>query len=298
MADTYSNYMSQISQARSDVGQRIAGLPQFETDLRTEVYGKEQAVPALREQISSKIRGLYDADKRNADVYANRQSPMYMRDPYAREKYISGQHQQELGSLQGLQNMLAGRQDQIGGAIEKGLQIYQAGVDAAKFQHSSLLDELNAGIAVQKARSSGTSTPKYKYSELVRQLMADPNTDISQYKNLRTDENFLQYLEANPEADYKAASTYLPDLVAYPAPPSELTAYQQLGLGQEQSLQQGLANVVNLIKGTSQEDIEKQKITMADIYSIVNKQNPAILLDPQARQIIESTANSKGIFDY
>ena len=298
MADTYGNYMAQISQARTDVGQRIAGLPQFETDLREEVYGKEQAIPSLRGQISDKIQGLYDADKRNADVYANRQSPMYMRDPYEREKYISGQHKQELGSLQGLQDLLAGRQDKLGSAIEKGLQIYQAGVDASKFQHSSLLDELNASISIQKARSSGAGTASVgKYSDWALGVMKEPGFDPANYPGMIFDVPTLQYLIDNPKSDELALKTYLPDLFGY-EDPNALTAYQKLGQTQDESLQQGQTQVVNLIRGTSDEYIAKENMTMDDIYAISNNINPALLLDPQARQVIESTANSKNIYSY
>jgi hypothetical protein len=216
---TYDDYMTQIAERRQEVGQRIAGLPQFETDLREEVYGKEQAVPSLRENISSQMRQLYDVDKRAADQYSNPNAPLYIRDPYKREQMMGQQHTRGMETIQGLQNMLAGRQDVIGNALDKGLQIYQAGVDAANFERQGLLDELNAAIAVQKARSTGTGgsgTSGSRYSDLVRRLMASPDFNPESYPNLRTDEPFLQYLEANPAADYDALATYLPDLVAYP----------------------------------------------------------------------------------
>ena len=181
MATAYDDYMAQIAQSRQDVGQRIAGLPEFETSLREKVYGTEQALPSLRSQVSDKIRQLYDADKRAADVYSARTSPLYIRDPYEWEKLISSQHQAELGEIQDLQKLIGQRQDVLGSGIEKGLQIYQAGIDAAKWQHSSLLDELNAAMKIDAARRAagraGTGTGTTTYTNLVRILGSQAPTD-------------------------------------------------------------------------------------------------------------------------
>jgi|WetSurSiteA1Bulk_404760.scaffolds.fasta_scaffold18764_2 hypothetical protein len=230
----YEDYLAQIAQNRTDVGQRIANLPQFETNLREQVFGADQSIPSLRTQISSKVNALYDVDKRMADVYSNPNNPMYIRDPYQRDKYASTQHQAELGTIGDLQNMLGSRQDILGNAIDKGMKIYQAGIDAAKFEQESLLSELDAAIKVAAAKraGSGTATPKYRYSELVRNLMTAGNFDPKNYPNIRTDEKFLSYLEANPEADYKAAQLYLPDLISPSSPVSELKYTDQQAQGE------------------------------------------------------------------
>jgi len=179
MATAYDDYMAQIAQSRQDVGQRIAGLPEYETSLREKVYGTEQALPSLRGQVGDKIKALYDADKRNADVYSSQSSPMYIRDPYQRDKLISSQHQAELGEIQDIQGMISQRQDVLGSGIQKGLQIYQSGIDAAKWKHSSLLEELNQAMKIDASRRSaggGAGSTGLKFTQLAAILQSQAPT--------------------------------------------------------------------------------------------------------------------------
>jgi hypothetical protein len=189
---TYDEYLAQISQARTDIGQRIAGMPQFSTNLSEQVYGKEGALPSLRTQASEKVRALYDTDKRMADRYANPASEMYMKDPYARRKLTSAQHQQGMTEIQNLNNMIANRQDVLGSAIEKGLEIYKAGIDAQKFEYQGLMDELNMKMKIDSARasSSGAAAKKYpRFTEIVDQALSNapttPGTQIGEQSNVK-----------------------------------------------------------------------------------------------------------------
>jgi len=176
---TYDDYMAQISQARQDLGQRIAGLPQFQTNLSEEVYGREQALPSLRSQVSDQIKALYDVDVRAADRYANPQSEMFIRNPYNREKIMSQQHQGGLGQIQDLQNLIAQRQDVLGNAMEKGLEIYKAGLEAQKFNYQSLLDELDAQMKIDAAKRSAAGSAR-KTSPTFSQIVGEA------YKNAPT----------------------------------------------------------------------------------------------------------------
>lgn len=171
MATNYNDYMTQIAQSRQDVGQRIAGLPQFQTDLSTAVYGADKSLPSLRGQVGDKIQALYDVDKRAAERYSSPESNMFIRNPYEREKLMGQQHQAEMGSIGGLQEMIAKRQDVLGSAMGKGLDIYKAGIDAQKFEYQSLMDELNMSMKIDAAKRAGASkrstTPTY--SQIVTQ---------------------------------------------------------------------------------------------------------------------------------
>ena len=169
---SYDEYMTQIAQRRQEVGQRIAGMPQFQTSLSEAVYGKEKGLPSMREQMSGKIAALYDTDKRLAESYSRPGTDMYIEDPYQRRKVISAQHKQELQEIQSLQNMIANRQDVLGSAIDKGLEIYKAGVDAQKFEYEGLMDELGMKLKIDAARRAVASRVKKgtPLSELDRQL--------------------------------------------------------------------------------------------------------------------------------
>jgi hypothetical protein len=313
----FDDYMTQIAQARQDVGQRIAGIPKFETDLRTEVYGQEQAIPSLRNQISDKIRGLYDADKRAADVYANTQSPMYIRDPYQREKYLSTQHQAELGSIQGLQNLLAGRQDVLGNAIDKGLQIYQAGLEASKWQHGALLDELGAAISASKASGGGGgggTTGGLKYTDIFKMLgqqppvnqnqvvtnesgirwQYDPNTGSMQpadYPGYKYMPEWYNLLLANPEQDVAYGESYGAGLTQFPyKAPTAGSSY--LGLGVEQQTSSNLQYFLQQLSATD-EGVFKDLNEVSDMAASID---PNLVYDPNAWNRIVQVANSKGIY--
>ena len=168
---SYDEYMAQISQSRQDVGQRIAGLPQFQTDLSTAVYGADKSLPSLRGQVSDKIQALYDVDTRAAERYQNPTSEMFIRNPYEREKIMGQQHQQEMGTIGGLQGMISQRQDVLGNAMTKGLDIYKAGIDAQKFEYQSLMDELNMSMKIDAAKRAGArkSSTTPTYTEIVTQ---------------------------------------------------------------------------------------------------------------------------------
>ena len=193
---TYDSYMSQIAQARQDVGQRIAGMPQFQTNLSEAVYGKEQALPSLRTQASDKVKALYDLDKRAADRYANPTSNMFIKDPYAREKLMSTQHQNELGGIQDLNNLIAQRQDVLGNAMQKGLDIYKAGIDAQKFEYQSIMDELDAKIKIDAAKRAGASSGTKKgpyYTDLLELVKANAPTDIPKDPSQTITKNGFHY---------------------------------------------------------------------------------------------------------
>jgi len=292
---TYEDYMAQIAQNRTDVGQRIAGLPQFETNLREQVYGADQAIPSLRGQISDKVSALYDADKRMADVYANPASQMYMRDPYQREKAISTQEQLEVGQIGDLQNLLASRQDVLGSAIEKGLKIYQAGIEAAKFEQESLFAELDAAMKVAAAKrtaaSSGSGTAsQYKYTDLVKMLQSSGQLTPENYPNLRTDTGFLNWLQANPKADYEAAQTYLPDLVAYP---KATTSASMLNYNADQSMNDALNKWMKDVIATPKEALEtngRQAVMSTGI------QRYKALSDPTAQNAMIKFLDAYGVY--
>ena len=322
MADVYGDYMTQIAQARQDVGQRIAGLPQFETDLRTRVYGEEQAIPSLRGQIGTKIQELYDADKRAADVYANPQSPMYMRDPYQREKTITQQHRQELGSLQALQNMLAGRQDVLGSAIDKGLQIYKAGIEASQWQHGALLDELSSSLAISKARGAGgggAGTSGLGYTDWFESMgkqpevtTTDPNQIVSNetgirwmfdeatgtmqpadYPGFKYDPTLYNMLNqpGMRETDVQYGEAYGAGYTAFPyKPPTAGSSLQQLGIDETtaNNLQRFLTELTATEQGVFQ--------SLDEVSAVASSVDPNLVYDTAAWNAIVEIANSKGIY--
>ena len=153
---------SAIEAARTTLTQSYQDRPNYADELREEIYGGEQALPSLRENRDSAIRGLYDADKRMADRYANQESDMFIKNPYAREKLMSAQHQTELGGVQDIMRMIESREDVLGDILSKGLDLYDYGLKAEEFEYNAMLKDLDNAMKIaefnRKAAGSGSGS--------------------------------------------------------------------------------------------------------------------------------------------
>lgn len=146
------DYLEELAKLRQTYGQRQADLPQTQEELRQTIYGGDKVLPTLRATRDDAIMALYDVDKRLADRYANPQSEMFIRDPYAREKLAAGQHQSVLGSVAGAERQVARREDILGNLLDKSLQLAMIQAETARNQHSMLLNE--AKLAAQEGSGS------------------------------------------------------------------------------------------------------------------------------------------------
>lgn len=144
----------QIAQRRTDLGQRIAQLPQQQSQYAEQLYGGDRQLGSLRDNENAKIQELYQHDKMLADQYANQSSPLYMADPYAREKARAIQTQGTVAELGDIQKNVAKRKDVIGGALDNALKMLQAGIEAEKLQMDSLNQERQFQFELGKAKGT------------------------------------------------------------------------------------------------------------------------------------------------
>src|SRR3990167_5411621 len=124
-------HIASLTQA---VKQGYSGLPGVTEALRKSLYSREKTLPGLENDYESKIKELYDADKRYADVYANPESQMYIEDPMARQSLVSGQKADTRGQLGNVLNLIQQRNQTLGSALDKGLDMYKYGLQAQEFE--------------------------------------------------------------------------------------------------------------------------------------------------------------------
>ena len=134
MADTYTDEFSILEQNIADKSKAVSSgqssLPQVTDALRRSLYDREKVLPGLEKESQDKMVELFRADQDMYGRYGNKQSEMFIEDPMARQAAVSGQKaqlRQEYGDLFG---MIQDRSKTLGNALDKGVQLYQAGLAA------------------------------------------------------------------------------------------------------------------------------------------------------------------------
>ncbi len=193
----FNKIMTDLAASRQSGKAAAANLPQPVT--------QDPKLAGMRSNRDEMVRALYDEDKRMADRYANPESEMFIRNPYNRAKALSGQHQQEMGSIQNIEGMISNRKDTLERDLLKGLEIYKMGLEASKFEQSSLMDELSGALDIAKFEQSvrtegqGAGTSGERATEkALKQLQ----TDIGAYGKF--DELVQRYAGEIPEYQIRA----------------------------------------------------------------------------------------------
>lgn len=138
MADTstttYTGDMSAMEKLISDKGAALAsgkaGLPGVTEALRKSLYSREQVLPGLEGEAQNKMTELFRADQDLQGRYGDPNSPMYIENPSARQGAVSGYKADIRGQYGDVFNMINSRSRVLGNALDKGIQLYQAGLAA------------------------------------------------------------------------------------------------------------------------------------------------------------------------
>jgi hypothetical protein len=206
MASTWDQLQSQLAAVREQYGQRVAEYPQYYENLRQQTYGQDQILPKLRQTKDDAIMQLWDVDKRLADRYANPESEMFIRDPYQREKIAAGQHQSTLGLVSGATRLEEQRTSVLEDALERGVKIYELGLNALEREHSMLNTELDnllrkMSLDAQLANQKATQ-PKMSTADILSLLTklpqepTEPKPDLPDY--------MIQDMLNRPEVNWKS----------------------------------------------------------------------------------------------
>lgn len=187
---TFEELQSLLSKTRQEYGQRVAQLPGYEEKLRQQVYGQEKILPSLRTTRDAAIMQLYDADKRLAGSYANPQSEMFIQDPYKREQLISQQAGDIFQTVSGTTRLAEQRQDVLGDIIDKGLRIFQAGLEAKRNEFNMISEELSRAIQTEgaKTRKAKAAKPTASLGDILSLLGRQKPGEGPQYSPLKPEQ--------------------------------------------------------------------------------------------------------------
>jgi hypothetical protein len=176
--NTYTGSLGAVEKKISDLTSAVkagySGLPGITDALRKALYEREKTLPGLESDVESKIQELYTADKRLAERYANPESEMYIENPMNRQAIISGQKADIRGEYGNLLNLIQSRQNVIGNALNKGLELYKAGLAAQEFELQQAEKEWERIFKKQEAARKGSSTASKSagMSELAKILLS------------------------------------------------------------------------------------------------------------------------------
>ena len=130
------------------IGEYSAKAPQTEADLRSSLFGSDQTLGSLRENEADKIKELYNHDK---TIASNYQPPEgFLEDPGAKAQFGSDVIARQGGELADIQKGIANRRDVLGDALDRGMKIFMAGLDALNSEYSGLKDQGNFAMQLKE----------------------------------------------------------------------------------------------------------------------------------------------------
>lgn len=184
---TPEEILARQRQLREEHGQRLAEWPAKEAEARKSLYGKETILPAVQQTRDQAISQLWETDKMLADRYANPESEMFIRDPYAREKLVAGRHQSVFENVASLTTAAEGRRNILEDALERGVKIFQLGLEAQEKEYGMLGTEFNEMLNLIQVAQAQTEKGKTKkketdLAEIMKYVLAD--VDISNPQEL------------------------------------------------------------------------------------------------------------------
>lgn len=116
------------------ISKGVGGLPAINEALRKALFEREKTLPGLEKDLEGKIQELYSADKGMAERYAKPGEEMYIEDPMARQALVSGQKADIRGEYGEILNLIQSRSQVLGNALEKGTELYKAGIAAQELE--------------------------------------------------------------------------------------------------------------------------------------------------------------------
>jgi len=151
VGDTYTGdagaIQANIDRLTGQLTSSINGAPQVKTAMGESLAQTEGAIPVLASKRSSLIEELFKHDQNFAQKYATPDSPTYVENPVAREQGLQSATAATWGGISGLGTQISSRQKLIGDALDRGMSLYNAGVQAKQIELDTLqkqLDRLDA----------------------------------------------------------------------------------------------------------------------------------------------------------
>lgn len=164
VGDTYTSPAGAIqdnyTQKAREYTSMIRGAPQVKQLMGEQILQGEGMIKPLADEKSKLIEQLFNADTNIAAEYANPKSETYIENPTARYQAVAPAKASMWGSLAGIDTLIGTRQKVLGDALDRGMEMYKAGLDAkalemdyaAKMQGIGAPNRLNASEMKMQAK--------------------------------------------------------------------------------------------------------------------------------------------------
>jgi hypothetical protein len=126
---------------------QIRGAPQVKQQLGADLMANEGSIEPLADERAKMIEKLYSADKDLGAQYSAPTSSSYIESPLAAQQAISGAEAPMWRGIEKLNTVIGARKQVLGDALQRGMEIYQTGLEAKKVELDNMqktLERLNA----------------------------------------------------------------------------------------------------------------------------------------------------------
>ena len=126
---------------------QIRGAPQVKQQLGGEMMANEGSIEPLADERAKMIEKLYTADKDLGAQYSAPTSGSYIESPLAAQQAISGAEAPMWRGIEKFNTIIGARKQVLGDALQRGMEIYQTGLEAKKVELDNMqktLERLNA----------------------------------------------------------------------------------------------------------------------------------------------------------
>ena len=152
----YEAINRQLTQKREDLGQRIAKMPEMESNLRESMFGNDAVTNTLNTQERSKIDELFSHDQTVAAQYQTPPQQGQILDPYIRELQLTNRYRGTAGDLTKIRQGQQTRRDVIGDSLQNALKLAQQSLEMKKMELDSLERDRDFAWDVYKEKNKKT----------------------------------------------------------------------------------------------------------------------------------------------
>lgn len=133
---------SRIQDLSSKVATDVKNAPVQQQQMGEQLMQNEGVLGSLSGERGKLVQQLLNADVALAEKYARPESPTYIEDPMARQRGVTGMKSALWGGLADVDALLSARKEVLGDAMEKGMQIYNAGIQATQLERDDAWKQL------------------------------------------------------------------------------------------------------------------------------------------------------------
>lgn len=142
-----------IGRTYADYQQGVAGMPEFESQTRQQVFGGDQGLKDLMGGFSDKVMELYNYDKNRASTYSapiSAGGQEFVANPMIAEQATMTGFNQIAREKENAWQLYETRKNLLGSVVDKALRLYEAKLEGKKMDIARAKDEFDASMDLFK----------------------------------------------------------------------------------------------------------------------------------------------------